>query len=139
MKHLKIYEEFSKGVEKYMIVTKDETLVVDYINNYSKQTKQKMSALFSSIDSIDPTEPRMIFDKLEDAQRALDGISVSNFYRVFDVDSPNLVKFYIVSDPPNRNLKEGSEIVSQEEFDSFMNNLKIEKVFIGLFSGNINI
>ena len=140
MRYLKTFEDISLGKEKYMIFTKDEKFVVSYINNYSKKTNLKMSALFTPTDTIDPTEPKMLFDSLDDAKRALDGISKSNFYRVFNVsgDNDSLVDTFIVPDEKGMYNK-GHNKVTREEFNAFMSNLKIEKMFIGLFSGDLNI
>jgi hypothetical protein len=140
MKYIKIYEEFSVGKEKYMIVDKNEKIVLSYINNFNKKG-DKMMALFSDIDLIDPTEPKMLFDSMDDAKFALDSISKSNFYRMFDVDGggDSLVSWYVVETPGNASYRREAKVITQEEFDTFMSNLKIEKVFVGLFSGDINI
>ena len=138
MRYLKIYEEFSVGKEKYMIVDKNEKIVLSYVNNFNKDG-EKMSALFSDIDSIDPTEPKLLFDSMDDAKFALDGISKSDFYRMFDLDTTSLSRFYAVKTPGAGQYKDGTIFQTQEEFDTFMSNLKIEKVFVGLFSGDINL
>ena len=53
MKYVKIYEEFSATKEKYMIVDKDETIVLNYINNFNKRG-DIMRGLFIDINTIDP-------------------------------------------------------------------------------------
>ena len=147
MKHLKTYEAFSIGEEKYVILTKDEKMFAAW-NKYNDRLELFPVELFNKL-STDRYET--FFDMENHAKNIIENADVEGVIWINDYQNKrSFVKQQIYKRPDwehimgNVSYAEDVEsgklkLIFQKEFDEYLNNLKIEKAFLGIQVGDTDI
>ena len=147
MNYLKTYEAFSIGEEKYVILTKDEKMFAAW-NNSNYRLELFPVELFNKLST---EYYETFFDMENHAKNIIENADDQGLIWINDYQNKRLfIKQQIYKKPDWDHLmgKVSYEddvnagrlkLVDQEEFNEYLNNLKIEKAFLGIQVGDTDI